>query len=161
MLSEGTTTRLRTQLDVLRVILAHADPLTLDRRPPSGDWSGRENLAHLARHHDVFVGRLRRILTEDEPHLGRYRAEDDPEWPTWRTLTVADAVTRLLASRRELIRLLDESAPNDFTRIGVHPVLGRMSLALWLEFLLLHEAHHLYVVFGSIRPGAPAPDRAP
>jgi hypothetical protein len=30
--------------------------------------------------------------------------------------------------------------------VGIHPLFGEMSLALWVEFFLLHEAHHLYIV---------------
>jgi len=51
-------------------------PLGLPR-PASGEWAARENLAHLARYHEVFINRIRGILTEDAPHLGRYRAEED------------------------------------------------------------------------------------
>jgi hypothetical protein len=31
-------------------------------------------------------------------------------------------------------------------RAGTHPVLGALAIPEWLEFFLLHEAHHLYVV---------------
>jgi hypothetical protein len=39
----------------------------------------------------------------------------------------------------------------DFARTGVHPKFGAMSLSLWLEFFLVHEAHHLYVVLQLVR----------
>jgi len=74
--------RLETQLESLDVVLAGATTALVDWRPASGDWSARENLAHLARHGTVFLERLDRILNEDTPKLGRYRAEDDPEWQT-------------------------------------------------------------------------------
>ena len=38
-------------------------------------------------------------------------------------------------------------------RVGVHPVFGLMTIPLWLEFFLLHEAHHLYVVLHRVRGG--------
>jgi len=41
--------RLETQLEALSTILARATLNTIDQRPSSGDWSARENLAHLAR----------------------------------------------------------------------------------------------------------------
>ena len=73
--------RLETQLEALDLILARATPAALDARPRPEEWSARENLAHLARHHAVFLERLRRLLAEERPALGRYRAEEDPEWP--------------------------------------------------------------------------------
>ncbi|MGH7264614.1 MAG: DinB family protein, partial [Candidatus Rokuibacteriota bacterium] len=78
MLSSTTALRLKSQLDALPLILAGAAPDALARRPAPGEWSAQENLAHLARHHDVFLTRLRRVLVEDAPDLGRYRAEEDP-----------------------------------------------------------------------------------
>jgi len=37
------------------------------------------------------------------------------------------------------------------TRTGLHPVLGEMDIPLWLEFFLLHEAHHLYAILFRLR----------
>src|SRR5207244_11071423 len=71
----------RRSSDLLDLVLAGATPALTDARPASGDWSAREKLAHLARHATVFLERLARILTEDSPRVGRYRAEDDPDWP--------------------------------------------------------------------------------
>jgi hypothetical protein len=115
-------------------------------RPASGQWSAHENLAHLARHQTVFLERLRRILGESAPQLGRYRAEEDSAWPEWSGLSTEDVLSRHQAGRAEFIRLAKGLSHTDASRIGIHPILGDMSLALWVEFFLLHEAHHLYVV---------------
>ena len=40
---------------------------------------------------------------------------------------------------------------DDFERTGIHPKFGAMSLSLWLEFFLVHEAHHLYIVLQLVR----------
>jgi hypothetical protein len=50
------------------------------------------------------------------------------------------------AGREEFIRLGKGLSPVDASRVGIHPLFGDMSLALWVEFFLLHEVHHLYVV---------------
>jgi hypothetical protein len=160
MLPAVTALRLESQLDALPLLLAGVAPDALARRPAPGEWSAQENLAHLARHHDVFLVRLRRILAEDGPDLGRYRAEEDPEWPAWRELPVEEALARLRARRAELVALVDALGPAELARAGRHPVLGPMTVPLWLEFLLLHEAHHLYVIFGLVRrPSDPASRR--
>jgi hypothetical protein len=136
--------RLASQQDALPLILARATPDLLDARPDSGDWSARENLAHLARHHAVFLERLRRLLAEDRPPLGRYLAEEDAEWPAWAALPADEAVRRLRALRAELLALVQALSPEEARRTGVHPSFGELDVAGWLEFLLLHEAHHLY-----------------
>jgi hypothetical protein len=152
--------RLEAQLDALALVLRGSTPEALDRRPPAGDWSAREHLAHLARHHAVFLERLRRALREDRPSLGRYRAEEDPEWPAWSALSADEAVARLRALRAELVQLVRGLGPGEAARTGLHPTFGELDVAAWLEFLLLHEAHHLYetlVRLGEARRAAGRP----
>lgn len=146
MLSHATVLRLETQLDVIPLLLTGAPPEAVMARPPSGKWSAHENLAHLARHHAVFLERLRRILGESAPQLGRYRAEEDPAWPEWSGLPAQEVLSRLKALRADIIRLVRGLSHAEASRIGIHPLFGEMSLVLWVEFFLLHEAHHLYVV---------------
>jgi hypothetical protein len=136
--------RLETQLGALDLILARATPAALDARPRPDEWSARENLAHLARHHAVFLERLRRLLTEDRPALGRYRAEEDPDWPAWAALPPGEVLDRLRALRGELVGLVRSLSPAQSARTGLHPTFGEMDVAGWLDFFLLHEAHHLY-----------------
>jgi hypothetical protein len=136
--------RLDAQLDSLRLILAQATPATLEARPRPDEWSAREHLAHLARHQAVFLGRLRRLLAEDRPALGRYRAEDDPEWPAWAALPLDEILGRIRAVRADLLVLVRGLSPTVSARTGLHPPFGELDVAGWLEFILLHEAHHLY-----------------
>jgi hypothetical protein len=35
----------------------------------------------------------------------------------------------------------------DLDKTGHHPVFGEMNLIQWLNFFLLHEAHHLFTIF--------------
>jgi len=151
MLSQTTRLRLLTQLESVTGILAGMTPEALSRRPPSGKWSAHENLAHLARHHEVFLERLRRILAEDRPLFPRYRAEEDPEWPAWAARTPADVQARLQAFRMEIIGLVEGLSQEELARTGVHAMLGEMTIPLWIEFFLLHEAHHLYAVMSRVR----------
>jgi hypothetical protein len=136
--------RLETQLDALDLILRLGTGDALDARPQPEEWSARENLAHLARHHAVFLERLRRLLAEDQPSLGRYRAEEDPEWPAWAALPPTEILSRLRSLRAELCRVARALSPADSARTGLHPTFGEMDVAGWLDFFLLHEAHHLY-----------------
>jgi uncharacterized damage-inducible protein DinB len=146
MLNQYTLLRLETQLEVIPLLLAGATPEAIQARPSSGQWSALENLAHLARHHEVFLERLHRILSESAPRLDRYIAEEDSTWPEWSHLTLEEVLSRLKALRGEIISFTKGLLDTEASRVGVHPLFGEMSIALWLEFFLLHEAHHLYVV---------------
>ena len=150
--------RLESQLeDGLRFILAAGSRGALTARPEPGKWSALENLAHLARHHEVLLERIDRILAEDRPQLDRYRAENDPGWPAWADRDVDDVVARLSELRRRLVTRLAAASPAEMARTAVHPRFGEMTLAGWTEFFLLHEAHHLYVALGRMAAAAQAP----
>ena len=151
MLTQSTLVRVETQVEAIPLLLSGATSEALMARPVSGQWSAHENLAHLARHHEVFLERLHRILAESAPQLGRYSAEEDSAWPEWSSLSVEEVLIRLKALRGEIISLVRGLSQAEAIRVGIHPLFGEMSLALWVEFFLLHEAHHLYVVM--TRPG--------
>jgi hypothetical protein len=97
-----------------------------------------------ARHATVFLERLERIPTEETPRVGRYRAEDDPDWPGWSGLSLDDTLQRLKDVRQRLIAWVKTLTPEQITRTGLHPSFGAMTIPQWLDFFLLHEAHHLY-----------------
>lgn len=124
---------------------------SLTARVVPGQWSAHEQLAHLARYHQIFLQRIDRILAEQAPEFPRYRAEDDPEWPAWTGLPTAQLLVRISSMRAKLMARLRSLSEEDFERTGVHPKFGAMSLSLWLEFFLVHEGHHLYVVLQLVR----------
>jgi len=151
MLPESTLDRFRTQLDCLPTLLAGVAADAMERRPASGKWSARENLAHLARYQEVFLERAARILAERQPILARYKAEEDPEWPAWADLPLREVTARLGAGRSEIIAQLENLTPEQLARVGVHPRFGPLTLLQWIEFFLLHEAHHLLAVLQRVR----------
>jgi len=124
---------------------------TLNAKPLAGKWSAHEQLAHLARYHQIFLQRIDRILSEQAPEFSRYRAEDDPDWPAWTSLPTPQLLVRISSMRAKLMARLRSLSDEDFERTGVHPKFGAMSLSLWLEFFLVHEAHHLYAVLQLVR----------
>lgn len=99
----------------------------------------------------MFLERIERILSEDKPRLERYRAEEDPEWPAWSALSIEDALERLRFLRGKIASLLGALSEAELERVGVHPLFGEMTLPMWLDFFLLHEAHHLYVIWSRAR----------
>jgi hypothetical protein len=87
-----------------------------------------------------------RILTEQTPSFRGYRAEDDPEWPRWSTMPPQQVLANLSSLRTKLMAKLRSLNEQDFARTGIHSKFGEMTLALWLDFFLVHEGHHLNVV---------------
>jgi hypothetical protein len=148
---ESQLTRLKTQLASVEVLFAGASPAQIDRRPASGKWSARENLAHIGRYHEVFLERVGRILAETSPQFARYRAEEDPGWQEWASRPFEEIRNQLTALRLKLIDRITALQSSDYARLGIHSKFGEMTLSLWLEFFLVHEAHQLYVILQRLR----------
>jgi DinB superfamily len=144
MLPPSTLLRLERQLEVIPLLLGGASAEAMMARPASGEWSPHENLAHLARHHAIFLERLQRIISEDAPELTRYRSEEDSGWGKWSSLTTDEVISRLHTLRAEIVQFIKGLPDAETNRVGIHPLFGQMDLAHWVEFFLLHEAHHLY-----------------
>ncbi|HEV2386216.1 MAG TPA: DinB family protein [Candidatus Acidoferrales bacterium] len=150
-LAASAVSRLKNQLDSLGAILEGATPAALHERSAEGKWSAHENLAHLARYHEVFLFRLERILGERSPRLGRYRAQEDPEAARWFELPTSEVVAGMQRLRATLLRRVIRLRGDQLARSAIHPAFGKMPLTLWIEFFLVHEGHHLYRVFQRLR----------
>jgi hypothetical protein len=148
---ESQLARLKTQLSSVEVLFAGASPDRIDRRSASGKWSARENLAHIGRYHEILLERLRRILAETSPQFARYRAEEDPGWQEWASKPFEEVRNQLSTLRLKLIDTITGLQASDHARVGIHPAFGEMTLSVWVEFFLVHEAHHLYVILQRIR----------
>jgi uncharacterized damage-inducible protein DinB len=153
--NEQATSRLQrceTQLrDFLDEVLRGVPVERILEQAVPGKWSANENLAHLGRYHEIFLERIERILAEDKPVFTRYRAEEDPQWEVWRNLAYKEVAEKMAGLREMLVTRLKTLSAEDYSRTGIHSKFGEMTLALWLEFFLTHEAHHLYTVLQLVR----------
>jgi len=139
--------RLHSQFEAISILIPKLEDEMILQRPESGKWSIHENLAHLGRYHEIFNKRLERMLYEDQPLFRRYKAEEDPGTELWVKLSTPIVMKNLLQKRKVIEQRLLQLGPEELSRKGVHPKLGVMPIPLWLEFFLLHEAHHLYTIF--------------
>ncbi len=79
--------------------------------------------------------------------MGRYRAEDDPEFETWRSWDTEKLLEKIYHHREKIIELVNTLNASQLKRTGAHKKFGKLALEKWLEFFLLHEAHHLFTIF--------------
>ncbi len=142
--------RLETQLDALELFTGLSEE-AFTQRPISDKWSAHENLAHIGQYHSVFLARLKRIATEDEPEFERFKADTDPDFLAWVNKEPGDVLFDLNKERGVLLDFLKEQEPLYFNRCGKHRLYGTLTVESWLELFLLHEAHHLFVAFGRAR----------
>lgn len=146
-MSSSISTRLQYQHKSLVDII---DGLTDEqvRRPVvAGKWSIFENIVHLQTYQHIFVSRVKQILEKDNPVFPRYSAEADPEFLENCSKSTREIMQDLITVRKQMSAEIVAFPETDLIKTGIHPAFGEMSLLQWLNFFLLHEAHHLFTIF--------------
>ena len=113
----------------------------------SGKWSIFENIVHLQTYQHAFISRIRKILDEETPVFTAYTAEADPLFHDNCSKSSREVMQDLLTIRKELSNGILSFRESDMAKQGSHPVYGKMTLLQWLNFFLIHEAHHLFTIF--------------
>ncbi len=112
-----------------------------------GKWSIFENIVHLETYQHTFIQRVRLMLEGNNPGFDRYTAEGDPLFHDHVLKSSREIIQELLAIRKEIASGMLSFNETDLARRGTHPVYGSMDMTQWLNFFLLHEAHHLFTIF--------------
>lgn len=149
-LLQPTLSRLKTQHEVIEVLIFRLSEDELRFRPIPDKWSVHENIAHLACYQPRVIARTSKILEEENPSFESYIPEEDPEFSKFLYMTVSELISNLKSSRFELVHLMSTLTDEQLKRTGTHAKFGKMNLIEWTEFFLLHEAHHLHTIFKLI-----------
>ena len=133
--------RFRHGYSAVEAALEGADDEILDRQPPSGGWTPREVVHHLADSEATAYVRLRRLIAEDEPLIQGY---DEPEYA--RRLhydrPIGASLLVLRAVREASLQLLEALRPEEWERSGTHSESGRYSVDDWLSIYAGHSHDH-------------------
>jgi uncharacterized damage-inducible protein DinB len=146
-LPSSISTRLHYQHKVLIDIIDGLTDEKIRRQLISGKWSVFENIVHLQTYQHVFNKRIRQMLAEKNPVFGRYSAEADPMFLENCSMSTREIIQDLLSTRKDMLADLSALLPPDLNKSGIHPAFGQMDLLQWMNFFLLHEAHHLFTIF--------------
>ena len=146
-IQSSISTRLHYQHKVLLDLIDELSDEQLRRNIVPGKWSIFENIVHLQTYQHLFVKRIRQILDENDPSFSRYKAEADPLFPENCTRSTSEIIHDLLTIRKEMVSGILSFPSHDLVKTGTHPVFGKMNIPQWLNFFLLHEAHHLFTIF--------------
>ncbi|HET9826040.1 MAG TPA: DinB family protein [Chitinophagaceae bacterium] len=152
-LSTSITTRLEYQHKSLMDIIDGLSDEQIRRPVVIGKWSIFENIVHLATYQHAFIDRLKQILETEQPQFPRYTAETDPLFYDNCSRSTREIMQDLITTRRELNVKILALGEQQVRRTGIHPLFGSLNITQWLNFFVLHEAHHLFTVFKLV-PGA-------
>lgn len=141
------STRLHYQHKALVDLIDGLTDEKIRRQVIPGKWSVFENIVHLQTYQHTFIKRVQQILQGKNPEFSRYTAEGDPLFHDNCTKTSREILQDLITTRKEITGGLLSLPPADLLKTAVHPAYGQMNLLQWLNFFLLHEAHHLFTIF--------------
>lgn len=133
--------RFRTGTGDVEDALTGVTDAELDLVPPSGEWTARQIVHHLADSEAMAYIRLRRLIAEDEPVIGGY---DEPEWA--RRLhydrPIAPSLAVLGAVRAASLALLETLTSAEWARRGTHSDSGAYDVDMWLAIYSGHSHDH-------------------
>ncbi|MEO6329374.1 MAG: DinB family protein [Ginsengibacter sp.] len=139
--------RFKSQHLTVGEIIHNLSPERMLIRPAPDKWNIHDNIAHLAKSQITFRERISKILSEDAPHFERYKPEDDPEFEAFTKRSVDDLLKYLDEERIKFAALIYSLSEKELERVGVHKKYGQLNIVQWIEFFLLHEAHHIFTIF--------------
>jgi uncharacterized damage-inducible protein DinB len=146
-LPEATKIRLKFQYPIIAELVNKLTEEQCHQEVFPGKWTIHQQLAHLVRYQQVFFERVETIMSTFNAVFQPYVAEEDPEFQQVAKLSLSDLMTNLHQMRQTINGFYFNLNSGELIRKGRHTELGNFSVALWAEFFLLHEAHHIFQIF--------------
>lgn len=153
-LPSSLSTRLQYQHKSLVDLIDGLSEDQVRRQVNTGKWSIFENIVHLQTYQHTFISRVKQILEGNNPSFERYTAESDPLFLDNCHKSFREVMQDYITMRKEIAAGIISFPETDYVKKGIHPAFGEMTLLLWINFFLLHEAHHLFTIFkmaGTLR----------
>jgi len=144
--------RLRQQADDVTRIAAGLDESSLATRTIPDKWSLKELVCHLHRVQQVFEDRIASMLAQDNPAITVYSPDDDAEFEKMLSRPAKDALAAFLEDRERLAAQWEELSPGEWHRSGRHPEYPHYDVHFQVEYMVHHEAHHIYQMFQRRAP---------
>lgn len=127
---------------ILEALVKSVSPARLKERRREGAWTVAEHAVHLAEAQNRLTGRIRLILSEDNPEIVPYLP--DPKAPPKPTLTVKEALPVFAAERTKQVAMLRPLPAAAWKRTARHSEYDAYGLHILVRHMLLHDHWHLY-----------------
>jgi hypothetical protein len=127
-------------------------PAAASWRPAEGEWCVNECVGHVIEAEKLgFAGRIRTILATDNPGLKRWDQASVAESRHDCERSPQDLLAEFEPLRRDSLALIRSLRPEDLTRAGTHPKVGRLTVADLLHEWVHHDGNHLRQALANIQ----------
>ncbi len=144
--------RLHQQADDVRRLTSGLEEASLAQRLKPQQWSLKELVCHLWRVQQIFEGRIETMLNEESPAITSYDPEGDAEFPGLVARPAAASLAGFLEDRSRLAERLETLTPAGWHRPGRHPEFPHYDVHFQVEYMVHHEAHHIYQMYQRRAP---------
>jgi hypothetical protein len=149
--------RLREQAEDVRRLTSGLTEDQIAARTVDGKWSVKELVCHLRRLQDVFAARVDAMLTRDRPAFESYEPDDDPVFDEMVRRPAIESINEFLTGRDRFAGRLATLDRREWHRGGAHPKWTPYDVHFAVEYMLHHEAHHIYQMLERRLPLGPLP----
>lgn len=112
-------------------------------RPVPGKWSTLEVVCHIADFEPVYVERMKRILTAENPTLQGADQEDFARVLHYQERDLEEELRVVEATRNAMARIMEKLTTEQLARPGVHSERGPVTLEKIIQTIIGHIPHHL------------------
>ncbi len=127
---------------VLDQLLRWQNEETFDKQPDPERFSLREVICHLADWEGVWLERMRRMASENNPELPSY---DEGQWAidhNYKEANAYEQIEKFVEGRQALVAFLKDLAPEQWERTGIHSQWGPISIASLATLVIGHDGYH-------------------
>ncbi len=138
---------LREQLEDIQRLTSELSEQQMAIRHDVNKCSLKESVAHLYRCQELCEGNIVAMATERNPTLADFDDGSDPKSSTPES-SAQDLMVAFSGNRLLLLAQFASFSEAEWMRPGKHPQFGNITVEKQLEYMLYHEAHHIYEMIG-------------
>ena len=144
---QSLVARLRNQGVEIGYLTKGLDNNALSRRVLTDKWSLKELVCHLWRVQHLFDDRIEAMLTKKDPVLLPYTPDSDTDFDKLVSHDATETREAFLGDRINFTSRLEQLSSSQWHRTGQHPEYSRFDVHFQVEYMVHHEAHHIYQLF--------------
>jgi uncharacterized damage-inducible protein DinB len=118
------------------------------RRPSEGQWSAKEQVAHLTTYERLWLGWT--LAVRDEPGCQVGPTKANPEaYPEAQTRSLDGLLQELASARKDTVAAVEGLTAEELQRKGRHLLFGEMTVLQMLRSLYRHDRMHMDQMAGQ------------
>ncbi len=125
-----------------RLVVAISERESNHRRDPER-FTIRKVVAHLADWEAIWLERMVRMRWHESPRLQGYDPDELAREHNYAGTVVVEQLERFRAGREDMLRMLYDLEPEDWSRPAIHDEWGSLTISDLATLILGHDSYHL------------------